>query len=101
MRRKAVLNEDHRAAHGSVRHDLDADQLKGVGAVAMAYNELEAFVDTIFVVITGLGEQLGLEVGTRINGVEGKVAIIKAAAKMLEMRPEDLTQFQVALGEDG
>ncbi|MGQ0741101.1 MAG: hypothetical protein ACT4OG_02220 [Alphaproteobacteria bacterium] len=77
MRKKVELGGPRGKRSGDVRKNLTPEQLRGIGEVTMAYNEAEFLIDLCF----GLGLQieagLWFEVSTRINGVDGLIAIIK------------------------
>ena len=60
-----------------LRKNFTQEQLEVIGSVTIAWNEAEILLDI------SLGESLDLraamwfEVSTRINGIDGKVALIK------------------------
>jgi hypothetical protein len=87
------------ARWGDIKKDFTPEQRLLIGDICLAFNELEGNVDTLFYLVTGLHESLALEVNTRINGIEGKVEIISAGLKLIDLEPNDLTQIRVALGE--
>jgi len=66
-----------------IKAEIPASQLAAIGAMALAFNETEAAVDRLFFAVTGLDQHLQLEVNTRINGIDGKLEIIKVGAKPL------------------
>jgi hypothetical protein len=83
-----------------IKRDIPRKQLAGIGALALAYNELEAVVDKLFFISTDLSKNLQLEVLTRINGVDGTIEIIKEAAK-LYLSEEEHKHLAEALGDGG
>jgi hypothetical protein len=83
---------------GDIKKDLSQQQLAAIGAVAMAYNKVEEEIDDLFWAATQLKGPLSLEVVTRINGIDGKIAIIKAAANFYGMEEEDRRCLEEALG---
>lgn len=101
MKRKPPGKSDYHATWGDIKADFSAEQLQAIGAVAMNYNEMEFFIDTIFLVATNIPDSLSLEVSTRINGIEGKLEIIKQAIKQYDLDPADVTQINVVLGDEG
>ena len=64
----------------------------------MNYNEAEAYVDILFSAAAGLSDELVHEISSRINGIDGKIAVIKTGAKLLGLDPKDLEQLADALG---
>jgi hypothetical protein len=64
---------------GDIKRDLTKDQLAAFGAAALAYNALEDQIDELLLTVTRMPIWLFPEVSGRINGLEGKVAIIQAA----------------------
>src|SRR5690348_11648845 len=81
--------------------NLSMEQLAGIGSVAVSYNRAETAVDRVLSLALDLPVELHQEVLTRINGTEGKITIIKKAAKAIGL-PEGLL-FPIAdtLGENG
>jgi hypothetical protein len=62
-----------------IKKDLSSPLLAALGAVALAWNDVEAMIDLLMCVITRLPHNLWREFTTRINGIDGKFAIIKHA----------------------
>jgi hypothetical protein len=83
---------------GDIKKDLSQEQLAAIGAVAMAYNKVEEEIEDLFGIATKLEGQMLLEVGTRINGIDGKIAIIKSAADTFGLEEDDKKQLAEALG---
>jgi hypothetical protein len=69
------------AAFDDVKLNLTTQQLAGIGAVAMAYNEAEIRLEFILYTAIGLPGQIWREVTSRIQGADEKVLLIKVAAK--------------------
>jgi hypothetical protein len=86
---------------GDIRKDLTESQLASLGAVALAYNEAEAFIDTIMVFGLGVAAEVAAEVTSRINGVDGKIEIAKAAMKELGATGDTQAIFADSLGKGG
>jgi hypothetical protein len=77
MKRKSPLLR--RSVHArDVRESLTRNQLETIGAIAIAYNEMEAALDQLLTLCLDYGGD-SYEVTSRINGTEGKVAIIEAS----------------------
>lgn len=66
----------------NVKENLSVVQLAAIGAVAIAWNEMELFVNYSLCVSAWMPWPLVLEVSTRINGLEGQIAIIREAMKL-------------------
>jgi hypothetical protein len=76
------------------------EQLKYIGAVAMLYNDVEGLVNDLCAV--GLHIPIrDEEVTTRINGLEGKYALIKLCAKHWGFDEQELSMLGDALGDGG
>ena len=88
-----------RATTGDIKTDLTERQLATIGAVSFAYTKLEDRITDLFSIVTGLQGQMLLEVETRINGIDGKIGIIKFGAKQLGLDTEDHRCLEEALGE--
>jgi hypothetical protein len=66
---------------GDIKRDLTTNQLAGIGAVAMAWNSVESFVDAMLLAGLGLQARIGLDVIARINVFDAKFALIKSVGK--------------------
>jgi hypothetical protein len=75
-----------------IRKDLSAEQLAWIGAVAIAYNHTEAMIGRMLSVVTQLPPDLQLELESRINGIDNKIAIVKRGAEKLKI-PEKIRVF--------
>lgn len=80
-RDKDTKKSNHRI--GDIKNEVPEKQLSAIGALALAFNEVEANLDRLFFEVTGLDEHLQLEVSTRIGGIDGKLAIIKRGAEKI------------------
>jgi len=65
---------------GDIKQDLSQGQLAGIGAVAMAWNSVESFVDEMLRVSLGMQVGIGEKVLARINAFDAKIGLIKSAA---------------------
>jgi hypothetical protein len=74
---------DTRAAYGSgnILRDVSKRQLANIGAVSIAYNEMEEALDLLLIFSLGIWANVGPQVTSRINGADGKIAIVKAAMR--------------------
>jgi len=61
----------------AIKQDFSKDQLAAVGAVTLAFNELQSCLELMLRASTNIGDWLFVEVSSRINGLDGKTAIIK------------------------
>ena len=66
----------------------------------MAYNKVEEEIDDLFWAATQLKGPLSIEVVTRMNGIGGKIDVIKAAVNFYGMHEEDKRCLEEALGEN-
>jgi hypothetical protein len=65
---------------GDIKQDLTAGQLAGIGAVSMAWNSVESFVDELLLAALGLQARIALEIIVRMSAFDAKVALVKSAA---------------------
>src|SRR5580704_9313105 len=86
---------------GDIRKDLTESQLAAIGSVALAYNEVEAVIDFLFVMVLNLPATIAPEVSSRINGMDGKTEIIKSAMKELGAQEPILKALGESLGSCG
>jgi hypothetical protein len=77
-----------------IRKDIPEHVLAGIGAVALAYNEAESSFAARL-------QAVSLDIISRINGVEGKVEIIKAAFRALGASDEVQRLIAISLGQEG
>ena len=86
---------------GKIRKDLTKTQLAGIGAVTLSYNENERLVDIILSSLLDLDKLVAPEVTSRINGMDGKIAIIKSAVKSTGATEEAQNLISNTLGNSG
>jgi hypothetical protein len=100
MKRPATKRPTNRS--GNIRNDLTPEQLASIGAVAILYNEVELFLDIMVGGTLSIdSNELRASLTSRINGTDGKIEIMKAAAANLGA-PEPLrVALAEALGLDG
>jgi len=65
------------ASTEDIKKDFSNEQLAGIGAVAMAWNEVEYLLDIMLYSALALPSAHWLDVVTRINGIEGKLEILR------------------------
>jgi hypothetical protein len=88
--------------HGDIERDLTQAQLAKIGAISFAYNNAEHAITKLFGAAIGLNAQMLLEVCTRINGTEGRIAIILEGAKQRLFVSKELQRLlEDSLGENG
>jgi hypothetical protein len=81
-----------------VKQDFSRDQLAAVGAVTLVFNELQSTVEAMLQVATGIPEWLFSEVGSRINGLDGKIAIIKSIIDRVFSEPKNIAEIKHSVG---
>jgi len=69
------------SAFYDIRKDLTPGQLEGIGAVMLAWNDIEGRLDQTLATALGLPASIALEVTSRINGLDGKFEIIRKASR--------------------
>jgi hypothetical protein len=99
MKRPFGPAKDSHAKFDDVKANFSPVQLEGIGAVSMAYNELEAELFALFMVATGVDPGLQLDIFTRINGIDGVIEIIKKGTAVLGVNAEAQTELNDALGK--
>jgi hypothetical protein len=84
-----------------IRKDIPQAQLAAIGSVALSYNYAETTINRMLYFTVGMPIALHAEVSSRINGVDGKIAIIKAGAAEMGVQPNYLQFLADTLGEGG
>ena len=81
------------------RKQISTDQLAAIGAIAIAWNYVDAEVDTTLERVAAIDGHISLAVTSRINGFDGKIAIIKDAMIAVCNIPEEVrTIISATLG---
>jgi hypothetical protein len=83
-----------------IRKDVPEHVLASIGAVALAYNEAEACLDSVLSFAANL-RAVSLEIISRVNGTDGKVEIIKAAFRTLGADEKIQGLIAISLGQEG
>jgi hypothetical protein len=86
--------------YGLARRNLSADQLAHIGAIALTYNDVEELIDQL------TGTSIGApfddhQVVSRINGIDGKIALIKLALAHFGGDTVEVRAFADSLGNAG
>jgi hypothetical protein len=100
MRRKAVPRPRRFGpATLNLRETLDPDQLKNFAACCLVWNRIENAINVSVCFSLAIPPTLRLDVVSRINGLDGKVAIVRAALQKRFKFPEKAYKiFDSALG---
>jgi hypothetical protein len=99
MKRKKQRDSKNKARTGDIKRDISVDQRAALGAAALAYNDVEKYIEGLFFIVTDLPGPMQYEVSTRITSIAAKVDIVLAGADYLGLDPQDRTQLGEALGE--
>jgi hypothetical protein len=83
------------SAHYDIKKDLKAEQLQAIGAIMLAWNDIEGRLDHALSTALGLSPQIALDVTSRINGLDGKFAIIRKTLKYHLYFDDDVYNFIV------
>lgn len=84
-----------------IRNDIPQEQLALIGAVALSYNYAENTINRMLYWAIGMPISMHRDIVSRINGVDGKIAIIKSGATEIGI-PENIRVFLAeTLGEGG
>lgn len=97
-RRKLSVKKDAKIST-EIKIKIPERQLAGIGAVALAFNELEATIEQIFFVLANLSADIQFEISTKIGTIE-KIDIIKLAAKPY-LRKKEQEALAHSLGAEG
>mgnify|MGYP001562812078 CR=1 FL=1 len=101
MKRKITGKPRTPTRIGDITTDFTNEQLAAIGAVAMQYNETEAWIEGLFFETTRIPDAIRLEVSTRINGIEGKIEIVKHGLRQLVADDAVVAEAGSALGDGG
>jgi hypothetical protein len=82
MYRKSTTTERQHRRYDFLT-EVDPERLKLIAAIALAWNWIEATIDMALGTSLRIAPRLLVEVQSRINGFDGKTAIIKAAIPTL------------------
>ena len=70
-------------ADDAVREVLREERLQAIGAIMLAWNWIEGAIDTSLAVALELHPDMWTDITSRINGMDGKIAILKASERLL------------------
>jgi hypothetical protein len=91
----------HSKRSGDIRKDLTPEQLAGIGSVALAYNEAEILIDILLSLSLGLLSYVAHEITSRINGIDGKVALAKIGMNYVSADETTMHLLGETLGDGG
>jgi hypothetical protein len=92
--------DDHDPVILNIKAQIPPPQLQGIGALALAFNQVESTIDRLFFVITDLPEELQLEVSTRMGGSEALLDVIELGAKPF-LTAREMRRLEDALRDKG
>lgn len=69
--------------YSDIKKIIKPEQLAAIGALALAFNELEGTIDRLFFTTTELSDQLQFEISTRMGGSTDRLVIVKIVAEQL------------------
>jgi hypothetical protein len=88
MRRKSNQSPFPDWKDYSVLDDVDKEQLQLIGAICLEWNFIEDMIDYALFQVLELEYEPSLEVTSRINGMDGKLEILRKAAQLQKKFPE-------------
>jgi hypothetical protein len=94
MKRDYTENESN--PPNDLLKDIPQSQLAAVGAISFCYNYAENTINRMLMPCTGMAIEVYADVMSRINGIDGKIEIVKKGAKQRLRLPEEMLGF---LGE--
>jgi hypothetical protein len=98
MRRKAS-GAPRNSTEFDFRKDMDQEVIWSIGACTLLWNTIEATTEVSFALALELPSPLWVSVTSRINGMEGRIEIIKEAArKHFKMPPKVYDPIAATLG---
>ena len=68
--------------------EVDGERLKLIGAIALAWNWIEGALDATLAMSLELAADMWVEVSSRINGIDGKTALIKRSLTLANGLPK-------------
>jgi len=84
------------AKPGRVEHDikkaLTTEQLAEIGAISLKFNQIESVIEFILVVILDVPPPLWWEVVRRINGIDGKLSVLRRYYEANEILTDEAKQ---------
>jgi hypothetical protein len=91
----------HSKRSGDIRKDLTPEQLAGIGSVTLAYNEAEILIDILLSLSLGLLSYVAHEITSRINGIDGKIALAKIGMNYVNADETTMRLLGETLGDGG
>jgi hypothetical protein len=86
----------------NITRDIPQAQLAGIGAICLSYNYAENTINRMMFLAMGIPIEIYHDVTSRINGIDGKIEIVKRGAKEhLNLAPDILEFLSVTLGDGG
>jgi len=77
MHRTQPLNAKLGRHERDIKKAYTTEQLSEIGAIALIWNQIEIIVDFLLLVVLKLSPVIWLEVAKRINGMDGKLEILR------------------------
>jgi hypothetical protein len=77
MKRPQPLNVSPKRQEPDIRKAYTTEQLAEIGAVALIWNQIETMVDFLLLIVLHIPVGSWLDVTKRINGMDGKVEILR------------------------
>lgn len=86
--------------YGTARRNLTKEQLALIGTITLTFNDVEELIDDL--TGTAIGAEFdGHQVVSRINGIDGKIALIKIAVAHFDATESEKSAFAETLGDGG
>jgi hypothetical protein len=99
MKKKVTERRKGKVRAYDVRKDLTKENLAALGAVTLAWNDVEAMLDVLLCVCMNINPDAWRELTTRINGIDGVIALLKFSfGKMFFLAPAVLKLTEDTLG---
>lgn len=99
---KRDYTENKSIPPNDILQDVPQAQLAGIGAIALSYNYAENTINRMLFLAIGMPIALYRDVISRINGIDGKIEIVKRGAKERLCLSPDIQEFiSVTLGDGG
>ena len=98
---KRISTNQKEMRTGIIRIDLNDGQLMGIGLVAATYNEAEIMIDVLLTNLLGLSQKMSIELTSRINGIDGKIELLKIGIRELDAPAVFQSLLSKTLGKDG
>ncbi len=80
MKRPQPPNAETRRYEHNIKKAYSKEQLSEIGAIALIWNQIDEFINFLLMIALNIPLNVWMEVAKRINGMDGKLAILQLRA---------------------